>query len=397
MNTFAKWVDERRAVAHLMDLLAVEGLSGHERAVAELVRKKLIAAGCKASWIKYDQAHRRNPRAAGFEVGNLIVRLPGTTPGVRRMFLGHLDTVPLCRGAVPARRGHRIVPKGRTALGADNRTAVACLVTLAETLLKHRLPHPPLTLLFTVGEEIGMVGASAARPSDLGRPAVAFNMDSGEPARFVRGAIGAVRWEVALRGISSHAGLHPEDGVSAIVIAAKALADLAANGWTGKIVKGRREGRSNTGHIRGGEATNQVADACLVRGECRSHDLRFLDEIVKAHRRAFVRAAASVRNARGQAGRADFRVEGDYRPFVLKEDHPLVQFAFEAARAAGLKPTTDISNGGLDANPLNENGIPTLTFGAGMHGAHSLSEYADVKEYLGGCRLAVVLATRALA
>ena len=66
----------------------------------------------------------------------------------------------LCAGAKPKREGDRIVSDGTTALGGDNRTGCAVLVTLVETLLKHKLPHPPITLLFTVREESGLHGAA---------------------------------------------------------------------------------------------------------------------------------------------------------------------------------------------------------------------------------------------
>ena len=140
-------LDERRALKHLMDFLAIEGLSGREQAVATAVRKRLLAAGCKPAWIVEGEAP-----PGDFQQGNLIVKMPGTVKAPRRLFMGHMDTVPLCRGAVPVRKGQRIVSRGKTALGGDDRTAVACLVTLIETLLKKALPHPPLTILFTVGE-----------------------------------------------------------------------------------------------------------------------------------------------------------------------------------------------------------------------------------------------------
>src|SRR5205807_6608821 len=101
------------------------------------------------------------------QTGNLIVTLPGTTDGPRRLFSTHLDTVPLCAGAKPVRRGDRIVPAGQTALGGDNRTGVACLVTLLATLLRNNLPHPPLTFLFTVREESGLWGARYVDKRDL--------------------------------------------------------------------------------------------------------------------------------------------------------------------------------------------------------------------------------------
>jgi hypothetical protein len=107
-------------------------------------------------------------RALPTQTGNLIVTLPGTRPGPRLLFSTHLDTVPLAAGAVPVRAGKRITPRGRTALGGDNRTGCACLVTLAATLLQQQLPHPPITLLFTVREESGLFGARYLDPKDLG-------------------------------------------------------------------------------------------------------------------------------------------------------------------------------------------------------------------------------------
>ena len=115
------------------------------------------------------------------ETGNLIVELPGTRAGPRLLFSTHLDTVPLCAGAKPRREGDRIVSDGTTALGGDDRTGCAVLVALAETLIKHKLPHPPITLLFTVREESGLHGARELEPEGSRR----------------RGDVHQCRWPVA--------------------------------------------------------------------------------------------------------------------------------------------------------------------------------------------------------
>lgn len=378
-------INEKQAVRHLMDLLKVEGLSGREGEVAKLVREKLLDAGCKPGWIRDDKANQKIP--GDYEVGNLVVCIPGTRRGPRRLFLGHMDTVPLCRGAVPVRRGNRIVSKTETALGGDNRVAVAALVTLAQTLLRGDAPYLPLTLLFTVGEEVGLWGARFARAEDLGRPTMGFNIDGGKPKYLVTGAIGADRWEAHVHGKSAHAGVHPEAGISAAVIAAKAIAEVARRGYHGKIRRRRKEGTSNVGIVQGGEATNQVNDYVFVRGESRSHDPEFLNEITEVYRSAFQKAADSAVNDRGQKGSVDFHAESDYRAFRMDEDSPPVLHALACARTLRMRPATVIANGGLDANYLNENGIPTVTLGAGQHKVHTVDEYVDVKEFLGGCRL----------
>jgi tripeptide aminopeptidase len=290
------------------------------------------------------------------------------------------------------RKGNRIVSAGRTALGGDDRTACACLVTMIETLLKRDMRRPPLTVLFTVGEEVGLRGARLVRMADLGRPRLGFNIDGGDPRCFVVGAVGAERWEAEVRGRSSHAGVHPERGISAALIASRAIADVAARGYFGKIVKGRRRGTSNVGRIQGGEANNQVTDLVHVTGESRSHDPQFLPAITAAYRSAFERAADSVRDERGRRGRVRFRSRKDYASFRIDAGAQVVAEARSAARAVGLRSRLHVVDGGVDANWLNARGVPTVTFGAGQHGAHTVEEYVDVREYFDGCRLAVALA-----
>jgi tripeptide aminopeptidase len=391
--------DEQAAVDRLLRFLAVEGITGQEKAIGREVVRALEEAGVPRKAIRFDSAHERIPLPT--QTGNLIATLPGTRPGPRLLFLTHLDTVPLCAGAVPVRSGKdRITSQGATALGGDNRTGVACLVTLAATLLARRLPHPPLTLLFTVREESGLFGARHVEPADLGGPVMGFNIDGRSPAEITVGAVGADRWEAEVTGRAAHAGVHPEKGISATLVAALALAEVHAGGWFGKVRQGGREGTSNVGSVAGrdgksaGEATNVVTDYVHVRGESRSHDARFFKEITRAYRGAFTRAAARVTDDRGRKARVRFTSRLDYYPFRLQDDAPVVRHAQAAAGRAGLHPTLRVANGGLDANWLVRHGIPTITIGAGQNNIHTTEEYVEVSLFLGGCRMALALATQ---
>src|SRR5437870_5776929 len=152
ITTLEKSVIEREldfdldtAVERLMRFLAIEGITGEEEAIGRAVAQDLKNVGVPAKLIRFDRAHEEIPLPT--QTGNLIVILPGTLPGPRRLFMTHLDTVPLCAGAVPVRQGNRIVAQGKTALGGDNRTGVACLVTLIATLLEKKLAHAPFTFL----------------------------------------------------------------------------------------------------------------------------------------------------------------------------------------------------------------------------------------------------------
>ena len=385
-------INKKMAVENLISLLRAEGPSGNEGPVADVVKQQLLVAGAKPSWFKF-VGKNRLPKH--FKIGNLIVKIPGTVKGQRLMFSAHLDTVPICQGVVPVIKGDRIVPKGKTGLGGDNRASVAAIVTMAQTILQNNLPHPPITLLFTVGEENGLHGAKAFKPSDGGNPSMCFNLDGSGERGGVIGALGANRWRAEIHGKSVHAAVNPEGGVSAAIIAANAIAEATAKGYFGRIEKGSIKGTANVGSINGGEADNQVMDHLVVTGECRSHSTASLEKISKVWKTAFEKSASELKNDSGECGTVTFTIESDYRSFKLKTSEPVVKRFLQAAPLAGRKAFTQVISAGLDANILNENGIPTITFDAGNHHAHDLNEYVHIPRYLEACNLTTQLATTA--
>ena len=393
-------VDIDAATARLMRFLAVEGVTGRERLIGKEIVAALREAGIPARAIRFDDAHKRIPVPT--ETGNLIVDLPGRSAlkdAPRLLFMTHMDTVPLCAGAKPKRQGRKIVNAAKTALGGDNRTGCAVLVSLAAELIAHKPDHPPLTLLFTVREESGLWGARFVDLADLGGVTMGFNYDGGAASKVSIGAVGAERWEAEIFGRASHAGVAPERGISATLILAEALTAARAAGWFGKVEKNSGAGTSNVGSVSGasggaaGDATNVVTDYIRVLGESRSHDAKFVKQITAAYRDAFAQAARLVTNSEGKSGRVKFTARTDYYPFLLKEKAPVVKRAVAALKAQGHTPTLRASNGGLDANWLVRHGVPTVTFGAGQNGAHTVDEWIDLREFENAARLAVGLAT----
>jgi tripeptide aminopeptidase len=394
-------VDTEAAIERLMRFLAVEGVTGQEGKIGKALVATLKDAGVPARSIRFDDAHTRIPLPT--ETGNLIVDLPGRGAlerADRLLFMTHMDTVPLCAGARPKRKGKKIVNSEKTALGGDNRTGCAVLATLVAQLQKDKLDHPPLTILFTVREESGLWGARHVHRNDLGDVTMGFNFDGRSASAVVIGAVGADRWEAEIFGRASHAGGAPERGISSTMILAEALAAVRSGGWFGKVEQGGRAGTSNVGPVGGahgrpaGDATNVVTDYVHVRGESRSHDAHFFKEITAAYRTAFVQAAAAVTNSEGKAGRVKFTTRTDYHPFRLKEGAPVVKRALAAVKAQGLTPDVRTTNGGLDANWMVRHGVPTVTFGAGQNEAHTIDEWINLDEFEAACRLAVGLATQ---
>jgi tripeptide aminopeptidase len=356
------------------------------------VRKKLLAAGASADAIQSDDAHRHTPLPGN--CGNLILQLPGTLKAPRRLLMAHMDTVPICVGCKPVRKGERVVSADKqTGLGADDRAGVAVLLSTALTILENHLPHPPLTLLWVIQEEVGLYGARHVELKRLGKPKLAFNFDGGPAEKLTIGATGGYRLKIDIEGLASHAGGAPEQGVSAIAIAGLAIADLVQHGWHGAIQKDGHSGTSNVGVIHGGAATNVVTDHVEIRAEARSHDPAFRGTIVVAIRDAFERAAQAVQNAAGRVGKVAFDGRLDYESFRLAQDEPCLLAAEAAVQRVGGQPRREISNGGLDANWMSARGIPTVTLGCGQVNIHTTSESLDIGQFETACRVALVLAT----
>jgi tripeptide aminopeptidase len=397
MTSTAKMIDVDYATEMLIRLLAIDSVTGFEAAIGAAIVDELKKVGVPASAIRYDTVHQRIKLPT--EVGNLIVDLPGTKPGPRLLFSTHMDTVPLCKGAKPRREGDRIVSDGTTALGGDNGTGCAVLIALAKTLIDHKLPHPPITMLFTVREESGLHGARELDPKDLGGATMGFNVDSTHAALLTIGAVGQQNWEVTIKGKAAHAGVAPERGISSTLVASVGLTEAHRGGWFGKVVQPEGKGSSNVGIFGGkdgkpaGDATNVVTDYVHLVGEARSTDAAFAVKITEAFEAAFNKAKGEVKDADGNMAEVSFQSRTAYPPFLMSEDDPAVQRAKKAAQAMGLEPVTMVSAGGLDANWLVKHGVPTVTFGAGQAEIHTVNEYVVIPEFAQGCRLAVAIAT----
>ncbi len=304
--TFKNKVSDAEALALVMEMMAIPGRSGEETAIMDFIHGKLIEAGVPRAALAFDDANRRTP--IGGQIGNLVLKLPGTTRDPRRMLSAHVDTVPICVGSRPCAKGKYVVNANKeTGLGADDRSGTAILLTTVLAILGSKLPHPPLTFLWTVQEEVGLFGARYLRLSKLGKPRLAFNFDGGAANVLKIGATGGYRMTIEIDGLASHAGNRPEEGVSAIAIASLAMADLVKGGWHGLVAKDEGTGTSNVGVIRGGDATNVVTDHVHIRAEARSHDPKFRQRIVKEIEAAFKRAIVAVRSANGTCGRVQFR------------------------------------------------------------------------------------------
>lgn len=382
----------KRATDLVMEMMAISGKTGNEAGVVEYITEKLLAAGAPADAIQTDNAHKKT--AIPSNTGNLILKLAGTTRGPRRMLSAHIDTVPICVGSKPVRKGRTVhAADPNTGLGADDRAGAAVILCAALEILENDLPHPPLTFCWFIQEEVGMQGSRHVSKSALGNPKLAFNWDGGSANHLSIGATGAYRTHVTINGLASHAGGAPEQGISAIAIAARAIAELDKKGWHGLVKKGKKAGTSNVGFINGGEATNVVTDLVELKVEARSHDPEFRTVMQSEIENAFHKAVDEVKNANDDTGSVVIDSNLQYESFVLADNEPCVLAAVAAIEDIGLEPIRSVVNGGLDANQLVEKGIPSVTMGCGQRDPHTVNETLDLDDFEGACRIGLRLAT----
>ena len=211
---------------------------------------------------------------------NIVARFAPTTEGTPIMFCAHLDTVPVLGPIEVVQDGEWLTNAHEAILGGDDKAAVAVMLHAVDRIVREGIPHAGIELVFTPCEEVGLKGAAYFDPSVLSAE-VGFVYDhTGELGGIVTSAPTHKEIDATFRGVAAHAGIQPEQGRSAILAAARAVAAMPL----GRIDEGTT---ANVGTIRGGSADNVVAEECTVTGECRSRDPEALDRQLTAMVDAF--------------------------------------------------------------------------------------------------------------
>jgi tripeptide aminopeptidase len=344
-----------------LELCAIPTPPGAERRAADWVGAYLDELGLE--WVE-DGAGAE----VGSDAGNIFCRLPGRgDSGTPLVLCAHLDTVPPQGPIEPVVDDGVVRNAAGTILGADNKSAVIVMLDAARRIVAEGRAHGGVELLFTVKEEVGLLGAYAFDETRLDARA-GFVYDQAAPiGEVITGAPFAAAIEARFRGRAAHAGMAAEEGRSAIVAAARAIADLRL---------GRIDERTtaNVGEIRGGTARNIVPEHCLVTAEARSHDEATLTGLVQEMLDAFA-YAASVSECS-----VETEVRSQYRGYRFGTDDLPIGLARQALAQIGMEPSYALSGGAADANVFNERGIPCVNLANGMAEIHTPQEHIAVED-----------------
>lgn len=356
---------------YFIQMVKIDSESRNERAFMDWLKQELAGMGAKC---EEDNAHLKT----GGNAGNLYAYLPGKIDKPPLLLCAHVDTVKPGNGIKPVIKDGRIYSDGTTVLGADDKSGVAEMLWGIKRYLQSGQSHAPLELLFTISEEVGLLGAKHFDKSKL-TSALGYAFDSQDIGEFMIAAPAQNTIKLTIHGKEAHAGVEPEKGINAIRIAAEAIAAVPI----GRI---DFETTANIGIIQGGTATNVVPNKVEIAGEARSHNPEKLAQVTRDIISTFEHAIARHK-LDNCAARLEVKAETEYQSFCMQENHPVVQLARQAVANLGFSEKFIKGGGGSDANIIIASGVPMIVAGTGMYRYHTVEEYIDISDLEKGADL----------
>lgn len=354
-------INKERILELFFELVRIDSPSLSERDVAVYLREKMEKRG-------YEVREDKAGELSGGNTGNLIVHVPATGEGQPIAFSAHMDCVQPCIGVEPVIDGDVVRSAGNTVLGGDDKAGIAIAIEALTHLEDESIPHPDLYFVFSICEESGMHGAKNMEADLLPTKDIIVLDSSGNVGTLVVAAPAKAGITITFTGKSAHAGIAPEDGISAIQIAAEAVSNM-------NLLRIDESTTANLGHIEGGTVTNIVAESAKLIAEARS----LHDESLKKQLEHMEACCADAVKKVG--GGYKFEYEISYPALHVAEDSKVLARVEKACANIGVTPDRVPTGGGSDANILYGKGYNALTLGIGMSKVHTTEEFIKIESF----------------
>ena len=348
------------------------------------------------------------------DYGTVLATVPGTVEGPTVGFLAHVDTAPQFNAAgvkprvikgynggeitfpddpdlvlspkdhpyLAGKEGHDLITaSGLTLLGADDKSGVSIVMTLARHLIENPdIPHGPIRIAFTPDEEIGR-GVDAKLPADLGVD-FAYTLDGSDLGEIIYESFSADRAIVSIKGVSIHPGWAKEKMVNAAHLASKIVQTLPQATMTPETTDGR-EGFLHVTDMAGGSSEMEIK---LI--------LRDFERDGLVAKGDLLRSVCTAVQASEPRAEISCEIYPQYRNmrYWLEEDMTPVDLALEACRANGIDPISVPIRGGTDGSRLTEMGVPTPNIFCGMQCVHGPLEWVSVQDMADSLQVCLTLA-----
>ncbi len=355
-----KLLNKTRLVNEFLELVKIDSLSYKERQMCDTLKQKIQNLG-------YSPIEDDAGQKVGGECGNIICTIKGSKNVPAILVTAHMDTVVPGIGKKPIVDGDIIKSDGTTILGGDDAAGIAVILETLRVLKEDNIQHGDIQIAFTIAEEVGLLGA---KNMDFSKIYAKYGFILDSDGRVGCAAVKAPsqnKIHVVVKGKAAHAGMEPENGISAFSIMAEAIANM-------KLGRIDEETTANIGIINGGIATNIVCDRVEIEGEARSRQQAKLEAQTDHMRECFEKAS------KNWGGKVEFTSEIEYPSFNIENDSNIVKILEIAAKKSGFKFEAVVTGGGSDTNIFNSKGIEAVDISIGMEKVHSVQEQISITD-----------------
>lgn len=373
-------VNKERAISKFLELVQIDSVSYNEREMADYLIHYFTDLGYEV--LEDKGSNEKVPLA---NAGNVIVKLPGkgTLAHQETLILeAHMDTVEPGNGVKPSitADGKYVVSDGSTILGADDKAGIAQILEVEAVLRENNLDHPPLEFLFTIGEEVGILGAFAV-DTDLLQGKIAFVLDGGGgPGTAIIGGPDYYDITGKIIGKAAHAGVSPDTGISSIQVMSEAISNMT-------LLKIDENTTTNIGKVICNYPTNVVPEVTTFAMEVRSLDResgkRQLNHIIEELEKAVVKFGATL----------EYNVNQSLFAYHHNDDTPVIKRFKAMCARHDLDYQGIVMRGGTDVSGLTFNGIDAIVLAAGGENGHELQERLIIDEFLQNIQQVIWLVT----
>ena len=353
-------VNNKRLLDTFLEYIQIDSETGNEKNFADRMVKDLEALGGK---VTVDNAGEKI-NSNGY---NVYATFEGTLPGDSIIYSCHMDTVKPGNGIKPVIEDGVIRSSGDTILASDDKSGIAGIIEAIRAIKEEGKEHRNFEVIFTISEEGGLNGAKNLDYSRIqSKKALAFD-SSGNVGKIINQAPGQNKIYATIVGKTAHAGLAPEEGISAIQVAAHGIAAM-------NLLRIDAETTCNIGTIEAKNATNIVPGTCSLIAEVRSRDYDKLQAQTK-HLVDCMQAACDKFGAT-----LDCRIDTAYISYNVNTEGDLITYVCDAMKDLDIQPNIVPGGGGSDANIMNRNGIEAIVLGTGMSKVHTTNEFIEIKQ-----------------
>ena len=356
-------MEQSTVLKTFLDYVQISSESRSEKNFAKRVENDLRSLGLR---VQTDHAAEK----AYANTGNVCAFLDGDSSFEPILFSAHLDTVPPGKNICPVVENGVIHSAGDTILGSDDKSGVAAIMQALKWIVEQNIPHRPI--------EVGLLGAKYLDYTQFqSHHAVVFD-NEGDVGTIVNQAPGHMEIAATITGKAAHAGVAPEDGISAIIVAADAVTNM-------QLLRIDEETTANIGTFLAEGPNNIVPETVRISAEIRSHNPQKLQK----HCNQMIEALENA--CRKYHAALQYTTEVSYASYHIPQNDPLILLLRDCCDTLGLPVSIVPTGGGSDANIFNTNGIRSVVVGTGMEKIHSVSEYITVQNLENTAKLALEL------